>query len=112
MIEQTFMLAIPPSVNNLFTTVGNRRVKSKTYAAWMQAARWQIAAQRPRLMLGNVVVEIDCERPTRTSDLDNRTKAALDALKGLAWEDDRQVVDLRTRWAEIEGCRITVRQSG
>ena len=54
MTEQTFTLAVPPSVNNLFVTVGNRRVKSKTYAAWMQAARWQIAAQRPRLMLGAV----------------------------------------------------------
>mgnify|MGYP000846166381 FL=1 len=111
MTEQTFTLPTPPSVNNLFSTVGSRRVKSKTYAAWMQAARWQIAAQRPRLMLGAVAVEIECQRPTKSSDLDNRTKAALDALKGLAWEDDRQVVDLRTRWAEIEGCRITVRQA-
>lgn len=112
MSEQTFSLAVPPSVNNLFTTVENRRVKSRKYSAWMQAARWQIAAQRPRLMLGDVSVEIDCERPTRTSDLDNRTKAALDALKGLAWEDDRQVVDLRIRWAAVQGCQITVRQAG
>ena len=44
MTEQTFTLPTPPSVNNLFSTVGNRRVKSRTYAAWMQAARWQIAA--------------------------------------------------------------------
>ena len=58
-----------------------------------------------------VAVEIECQRPTKSSDLDSRTKAALDALKGLAWEDDRQVVDLRTRWAEIKGCRITVRQA-
>lgn len=112
MTEQTFTLPTPPSVNNLFSTVGSRRVKSKAYAAWMQAARWQIAAQRPRLMLGAVAVEIQCQRPTKSSDLDNRTKAALDALKGLAWEDDRQVVDLRIRWAAVQGCQITVRQAG
>ena len=71
---------------------------------------FDLARSAIRFCALHVAVEIECQRPTKTSDLDNRTKAALDALNGLAWEDDRQVVDLRTRWAAIEGCRITVRQ--
>ena len=36
-------------------------------------------------------------RPTTKPDADNYAKGVLDALKGVAWEDDGQVVDLIAR---------------
>lgn len=41
-------------------------------------------------------------RPTRKPDIDNLVKAVLDALRGIAWTDDCQVVTLTTskRWAD------------
>lgn len=41
-------------------------------------------------------------RPTGKPDLDNTTKAFLDALNGIVWRDDAQVVDLAVskRYAE------------
>lgn len=35
------------------------------------------------------------ERPTKKPDADNIAKAVLDALNGIAWKDDNQVVDLQ-----------------
>jgi crossover junction endodeoxyribonuclease RusA len=113
MSEQRFALPIvPPSVNSMFANVpGKGRVKSAEYRRWFEAARWTIAAHRPLLVTYDVVVDILCQRPTKTSDIDNRQKALLDALSGLAFKDDRQVVDLRIRWAPIEGVHITVREA-
>jgi len=35
--------------------------------------------------------------PVKKADIDNYVKGTLDALKGKAWEDDRQVVELTAR---------------
>ena len=35
-------------------------------------------------------------RPTKKPDADNVGKIILDALNGIAWQDDAQIVDLRT----------------
>lgn len=43
------------------------------------------------------VHKIEHERPTKKPDADNIAKVVLDALNGLAYEDDKQVVDLRIR---------------
>lgn len=36
-------------------------------------------------------------RPTKKPDIDNTLKVVLDALNGVAYEDDRQVVEVRCR---------------
>jgi Holliday junction resolvase RusA-like endonuclease len=51
--------------------------------------------------------------PVGRPDLDNLVKAVLDALRGIAWGDDTQVVSLRARktWAEPSpGAVIVVRE--
>lgn len=113
MTDQRFALpSLPPSLNNAFVNVpGKGRVRSTEYRRWSEAARWTIAAYRPRLWTDAVVVEIEAEKPKRSRDIDNIVKPALDALTGLAYRDDRQVVDVRARWAAVEGLVITVRQA-
>ena len=43
-------------------------------------------------------------------DVDNLAKGALDALTGIAWADDSQVVDLRVakQWAHIDRMTIAI----
>lgn len=46
-------------------------------------------AKRERKLTGAI-------RPTKKPDADNVEKAILDALNGIAWRDDAQIVDIRT----------------
>ena len=50
------------------------------------------------------------ELPTKKPDLDNVVKAVLDALNGLAWEDDKQVVCLTAYkvFSETPGLIVTI----
>lgn len=111
MTEQVIVLTRPPpSVNHMFRTGdGNRRYRSSEYNTWKKEAGWEVASQRPLKFLDDVAVVIELKRPRINADVDNRIKPALDLLTGLVWPDDRQVVEVTARWADIEGCRITVR---
>lgn len=44
-----------------------------------------------------VLMETGHIRPMKTPDTDNVAKVAMDALNGVAWEDDAQVVSLTVR---------------
>lgn len=49
-------------------------------------------------------------RPTHRNDIDNLAKALCDALNGVVWVDDGQVVEARVakRWAPEGGLAVTV----
>lgn len=50
--------------------------------------------------------------PTKKPDVDNILKAILDALNGLAYLDDKQVVQVGIikKYSEIEGIKITIEE--
>lgn len=108
--EQRFILTtVPPSSNHLFATVGKYRVKSREYRAWRDSAQWQLKIQFPKLTDKPVCVEYAMRRPGPTSDVENRIKPLSDSLTGIVLKDDSQIVDLRIRWADVDGVHITVR---
>jgi len=53
------------------------------------------------------------ERPTKKPDVDNVAKLAMDALNGVCWRDDVQVVDLSVRkfWSETPRLEIEISPS-
>lgn len=59
-----------------------------------------------------VAAEARTLRPTTKPDADNYAKGILDAVKGVIWEDDGQVVDLVTRkfYSETPRAEITIRE--
>jgi Holliday junction resolvase RusA-like endonuclease len=119
-----FSLPLPPSVNDLFANVSpamaararrrgrklRGRVKTKVYDSWCEHAGLMLNAQRVPLIRGDVTVEAILCRPNAQSDLDNRIKGLLDALKGRVITDDRNVVALNVRWgaAPPDTCIVTV----
>jgi Holliday junction resolvase RusA-like endonuclease len=111
--ELVLTLPAPPSVNNLFATVGKKRVTSRRYSNW-KALAWIDARQQVREWFsfpGKVDVTIEHERRSRRTDLDNLNKAPLDflVLTGVL-KDDSAVETLTCRWSDtVKGMQITVR---
>lgn len=52
------------------------------------------------------------ERPTTKPDIDNVTKAIFDAINGVVWNDDVQVVTMHAskRYSETPGVTVIVRE--
>jgi hypothetical protein len=66
--------AIPPSLNNAYFNLpkGGRAPTTKL-KNWKLAAAWEIAAQRPGHIAGEVHIDVAIMRPNSRSDLDNRS---------------------------------------
>jgi Holliday junction resolvase RusA-like endonuclease len=71
---------------------------------WANAVAWVAKASGVRVVSGPVSVTIAAyyprpKRPTHAyparNDADKIARSCLDALKGIAWADDQQVVELR-----------------
>lgn len=64
-------------------------------------------ADKRAMILGNV-------RPTRKPDADNIGKAVLDALNGVAYQDDKAVVDVRVVkiYGERPGIGVEISEEG
>lgn len=106
---QSIVLPYPPSANRYWRSYGGRVVVSadaKAYKAgvWMQA---QQARLRP--FSGPVAVYVHAYRPRKTGDLDNANKVLLDALCGIAYQDDAQIVELHSwRHDDAQNPRVEV----
>lgn len=90
-------LPYPPSVNHYL-----RRGQRGVYLTPEARAFKDEVALTARLeglepLAGGIVVVLDIYRPRRTGDLDNVIKISLDSLNGVAWFDDRQIVELHAR---------------
>lgn len=92
----TLVLPYPPSANRLwtFTARGARLTEAaKAYKTECGlVARTQATADMP--FLGAVRLTMRFYRPRKAGDLDNMQKGLLDALNGICWHDDRQIVEL------------------
>lgn len=112
MIEVSFTLPLPPSVNKLWRSPPHSRkpIKSTEYRNWLEDAGWAIRAQRVPLTPGRVEVRMIFQRPRGKCDVDNRIKACLDLMtaQGVI-EDDDQVYRLIAEWGQVDGCQVSVR---
>lgn len=103
--------AIPPSLNNIYFNVpGKGRKKTARYRTWINAAGWDVALAKPKLMVGPVTITILLNRPNKTSDVDNRKKALIDLLvRHGVLANDRQVQKSSIEWSDaVDGCRVFV----
>jgi crossover junction endodeoxyribonuclease RusA len=94
------ILPYPPSANRLWRNARGRMIPSAEAVAFKGLAGIQAARARMPLRDGPVQVCVILhpkkpKRPgkgeVRSIDLDNALKAALDALQGIAYTNDRQI---------------------
>lgn len=99
--EQTFLLPLPPSVNQLTLNVrGRGRIKTPAYRSWITEAGLRLNLQRPKFMPGYVRMSVRAIRPDRRRrDLGNLEKAISDLLvsHGII-EDDSFIQAISMEW--------------
>lgn len=94
-----FVLPYPPSANRYWRVFRGRAVKSPEARAYQANVQKQAQSQR---FEGPVAVKIHAWKPSRRGDLDNLLKVALDALSGVAYDDDSQIAELEILFAGID----------
>lgn len=91
MSEITLKLPLPPSANK-YWTYGNGRVYTSTEALAYKAEVRTFT--KCDMLSGDVVLNLTVFRPRKAGDLDNYLKIMLDALQGVLYENDKQVVEI------------------
>lgn len=96
----SFMLPEPPSTNALFKNVpGKGRVRTSLYQDWLMMAITAMRQQRVPTVDHRCIVILGVERRSLQSDIDNRLKAALDAMvKADVLADDNLVTAALPVW--------------
>lgn len=96
-------LPYPISTNRYWRTYRGRQVVSAEARAYKALAAWSAKAAGITPLAGKVALALTLhpKKPLRASkvetrcmDLDNALKVAIDALNGVAYTDDSQVVEL------------------
>jgi crossover junction endodeoxyribonuclease RusA len=106
---RTVRLPAPPSANRYWRNVKGRMVKSRegrAYCKMVAHTPWDDGDCPP--MFGAMGVEVRWARRKRMGDLDNRLKVVLDSLRGIAWADDKQIVELHAYRSEGGDDTVTV----
>lgn len=88
-------LPYPPTGNLYWRHFRGRVVVSSQARKYREMVR--LLGSRIEPLKGAVEVSVDVHRPRRIGDLDNALKVLLDALRGIAYVDDKQVVAIHAR---------------
>lgn len=94
MAEFRFVLPIPPSANRYWRNYGGRVVVSDEARAYKGRAGWLAKEVGCYPLAGPVGIVLHVRRARRAGDLDNSIKVLVDSLRGVAFEDDSQIVEL------------------
>lgn len=94
-------LPYPPSANRYWRVWRGRPVLSEEARSYKQGVKLRALTEGLRKPpSGPVVLSLVVYRPRRAGDLSNRIKVLEDALEGIAFEDDSQVVEIHARREE------------
>ena len=93
----TITLPYPPSSNRYWRVANNRTYKSAEAKQYQELVGWTVKAAGVQPLAGNVSIKVNIYRPRKSGDLDNRLKIVIDSLNGIAYEDDRQIVEIHAR---------------
>lgn len=94
MNTQTLVLPIGPSANRYWRVFRNMVVVSAEAKAYKQQVKIIGLQQRVRSLGGPIAVTIKVFRPAKMRDLDNNLKVIMDALQGVLFDNDSQIVEI------------------
>lgn len=105
--EYTFTLPVPPSANEYWGVSGSRMYVTEKAKAYKQEIKYMLSQAVP--MKGFVAVNFSVYRPRMKGDLDNYNKIMFDALQGLVYENDNQIVEIHSfREDDKENPRVII----
>lgn len=96
-----FVVPVVESANRVWRAAKGRTYKSAKARGDAEAAALKFGRIAP--LTGPVVVWIVWVRQRKAGDLDNKAKASLDLLKGIAYGDDAAVVELHMVRVDDDG---------
>lgn len=88
----SFVLSLPPTVNHMYARYRRHVVLKPEAAAWKQEAHLIALTHFDEPWRGSVVAVYEFYFKDGRSDISNRIKALEDALEGVAYINDRQIV--------------------
>ncbi|HXI15228.1 MAG TPA: RusA family crossover junction endodeoxyribonuclease [Chloroflexota bacterium] len=101
-------LPYPPTANTYYRHVGYKTLISAKGRQYRVQVELACLVDGVRPLSGPVALTLRFYRPRRIGDLDNMFKPLLDAMKGYAYADDSQVVELHAyrfenkAWPRVE----------
>jgi crossover junction endodeoxyribonuclease RusA len=94
MSQHIFTLPVPPSANRYWRVYRNRIVVTDEARAYKDEIRLLLRQVAPLKKL--VSVNFTVFRPAMRGDLDNYNKVMFDALQGLAYVNDNQIIEIHS----------------
>jgi crossover junction endodeoxyribonuclease RusA len=89
-------LPYPPSANRYWRVTKSGRIYVSTEATeYKSKVRWVGLVAKAKPLDGPVRMSLAVYRPRAVGDLSNRIKVLEDSLRGIAFHDDDQVVEIR-----------------
>lgn len=102
-------LPYPPTANLYWRCWRGRIVKSPAARAYQERIKFLARSAYCLVLAVPCRVRLEVYRPRRIGDLDNTLKVLLDALKGVAYTDDKHVAELHaTRHDDKANPRVEV----
>ena len=90
-------LPYPPSVNRMWRRYNGLTVTAEDVRAYKKTVAYECRQVGVTLLHGPLTLYLDFYRPQRSGDLSNRIKVVEDALIGIAYTDDSQIVEIHAR---------------
>jgi crossover junction endodeoxyribonuclease RusA len=87
-------LPYPPTANNYWRMGNNRIHRTKEAEKYIAQVRKVCQEAGIATLEGSINVTVEVYRPAKRGDLDNSLKVLLDSLRGCAYADDRQIVEI------------------
>jgi len=110
MSEKYFELPYPISINRYWKPKPGGNGMYKTTEAIAYAWQVRAACDLPEPFVDDVSVTVELYRPRKAGDLDNYLKLMLDALQGIAYISDAQIVEIHAmRLDDRDNPRVTVK---
>lgn len=89
-----FTLPYPPSVNHYLRHNGHAVYRTKEANDYRQIVGWSLLSMGIEPLQGQLKMAIVAYRPRKAGDIDGILKVSLDAMNKLAYEDDKQIIEL------------------